>query len=403
MPKTSHEVTLSPHEREKLKALTHKGAGQSARTIMHANILLMTDTGLGEKKRTVREIAELFDISPTTVNQVRKIYSESGLEAALNRKSRLSPPHVSKITGDFEAQLIAAATGPVPKGRAKWTLRLLAEYCTENQYIVSISHNTVGELLNTNQVKPHLSEYWCTPKERDAEFVLHMEDILGIYKRPYNPQIPVICMDEKPIQLLDEIRERVCATPLSTDPETGITKPGKIEKIDSEYIRCGTACIFMFTEPLAGWRHTVALKSRKKEDFALLMREISELYYPSVEKVILVADNLNIHNKATFYEAFDPGYAYALAQKFDFRYTPKHGSWLNIAEVELSSLAKQCLGNQRIKSIDELSEILQAWEVDRNKRQSGVNWQFTAEDARIKLKRLYPTPLFPLQNHADNT
>jgi transposase len=368
---------------------------------MHANILLMTDASLGEKKRTVREVAELFDISPTTVNQVRKLYSESGLDAALNRKSRLSPPHVSKITGDFEAQLIATATGPVPKGRAKWTLRLLAEYCTEKQYILSISHNTVGELLNTNQVKPHLSEYWCTPKERDAEFVLHMEDILGIYKRPYNPQIPVICMDEKPIQLLDEIRDRVCATPLSTDPDTGVTKPGKIERIDSEYVRCGTACIFMFTEPLAGWRHVVALKSRKKEDFSLLMREVSELYYPDVEKAILVVDNLNTHNRAAFYEAFEPAYAYALAQKFDFHYTPKHGSWLNIAEVELSSLAKQCLGNHRIKSIDELNEILQAWEVDRNMRQSGVNWQFTTEDARVKLKRLYPTPLFP-QNQTDN-
>lgn len=396
MPKKSHEVHLEAEEREKLKALTHKGAGQSAKTIMHANILLMTDEGQGSKKRSIREIAEIFDISPTTVNQVRKLYSEHGIEAALSRKSRLTPPHVSKITGDFEAQLIAAATGPVPKGRAKWTLRLLAEYCAEKRYIVSISHNTVGELLNTNQVKPHLSQYWCTPKERDAEFVLHMEDILGIYKRPYNPQIPVICMDEKPIQLLDEIRERISASPLSTDPETGIAKPGKIERIDSEYVRCGTACIFMFTEPLAGWRHTVALKSRKKEDFALLMREVSELYYPDVERAILVVDNLNTHSKTAFYEAFDPAYAYTLSQKFDFHYTPKHGSWLNIAELELSSLARQCLGNQRIKSIDELNEILQDWEADRNTRQSGVNWQFTSDDARIKLKRLYPTPLFPL-------
>ena len=395
MPKMSHEVMLSAEERSTLKAITHKGACQSAKTIMHANILLLTDASIGDKKRPVREIAELFDISPTTVNQVRKLYSEGGINAALTRKTRLSPPHISKITGDFEAQLIATATGPVPKGRAKWTLRLLAEYCTEKQYIVSISHNSVGELLNTNEVKPHLSEYWCTPKERDAAFVLHMEDVLGIYKRPYNPQVPVICMDEKPVQLLDEIRERVCATPLLTDPDTGLTKPGRVERIDSEYVRCGTACIFMFTEPLAGWRHTVALKSRKKEDFALLMRKVSEHYYPGAEKIILVADNLNTHNKATFYEAFDPAYAYGLAQKFDFHYTPKHGSWLNIAEVELSSLAKQCLGNQRIKSVDELNEILQAWESDRNLRQSGVNWQFTAEDARVKLKRLYPTPLFP--------
>ena len=201
-------------------------------------------------------------------------------------------------------------------------------------------------------------------------------------------------MDEKPVQLLDEIRERVAAKPLSTDPETGLPKPGTVEKIDSEYGRCGTASIFMFTEPLGGWRHTVALKTRKKCDFALLMREISERYYPDVEKILLIADNLNIHSRVTFYEAFEPNVAYALAQKFEFHYTPKHGSWLNIAEAELSSLSIQCLGNQRMNSIDELNENLEAWETDRNLRQKGVNWQFTTKNARIKLKRLYPTPLF---------
>ena len=124
------------------------------------------------------------------------------------------------------------------------------------------------------------------------------------------------------------------------------------------------------------------------------MKEISDVHYADADKIILVADNLNTHNKATFYEAFEPHVAYRLCKKFEFHYTPKHGSWLNIAEAELSSLSKQCLGNQRIKSIDELNEILRAWEVDRNARQKGVNWRFTAEDARIKLKRLYPTPLF---------
>lgn len=396
MPTLNHSVSLKPEEIERLKALTHKGAGESARTIMHANILLLTNDELGAKKKNVREIAELFDVSPTTVNQIRRLYSTGGLEAALSRKTRLSPPHISKITGDFEAQLIAAATGPVPEseGRARWTLRLLAEYCAEKKYIVYISHKTIGELLNTNQVKPHLSKYWCTPKERDSDFVLNMEDILGIYKRDYDPLVPVICMDEKPVQLLDEIRDRVSAKPLTVDPDTGIAKPGKVEKIDSEYVRCGTASIFMFTEPLGGWRHTVALKSRKKGDFALLMREVSEHYYPDVEKIIIVADNLNTHTRAAFYEAFEPRIAYALAQKFEFHYTPKHGSWLNIAESELSSLSIQCLGNRRIKSIDELNETLSVWEIDRNARQKGVNWRFTTEDARIKLKRLYPTPLF---------
>ena len=394
MPKLSNTVHLTNEEIEKLKSFTHKGVGVSARTIMHANILLFTNDGLGDKKKGVRETAELFDISPNTVNNVRKTYVTQGLEAALNRKTRLTPPHISKITGDFEAQVIAMALSPAPKGASRWTLRLLAEYSEERKYIISISYVAIGNMLNTNQVKPHLSKYWCIPKENDAYFVMCMEDVLGIYKRGYNPKIPVICMDEKPVQLLGEIRERISAKPLRDDPDTGIPKQGNVEKIDSEYVRCGTASIFMFTEPLGGWRHTVALPSRKKGDFAAMMRKISDEFYPDVDKIILVADNLNTHTPASFYEAFPPEIAYHLAQKFEFHYTPKHGSWLNIAENELSSLSIQCLGNQRISSIGELNEIITAWEIDRNSRQKGVNWQFTTDDARIKLKRLYPTPLF---------
>ena len=394
MPKQQYLVKLSKDEISLLRNITHNGSGESAKTIMHANVLLNTNNNEPERKKDNRELAEIFGISPTTVNQIRKTYATLGMEAALNRKTRLTAPILSKITGDFEAHVVAMALGPAPKGRAKWTLRLLAEHCIANHYIVSISHTAIGEMLNTNQVKPHLSKYWCIPKENDVSFITNMEDILGIYQKPYNPRRPVICMDEKPVQLLDEIRSRVGAKPLRIDPETALPKPGEVEKIDAEYIRCGTASIFMFTEPLGGWRHVVALKSRTKGDFALMMREINEKYYPDVEQITLVADNLNTHNKTSFYEAFPAEIAYNLAQRYDFHYTPKHGSWLNIAETELSSLSTQCLGKQRINSVEELNEILSAWEVDRNTRQKGVNWQFTTEDARIKLKRLYPTPLF---------
>lgn len=137
-----------------------------------------------------------------------------------------------------------------------------------------------------------------------------------------------------------------------------------------------------------------ALERRAKGDYAKMMRKIAEEFYPDCKKIILVSDNLNTHNKSSFYEAFPPKIAYYLAQKFEMHYTPKHGSWLNIAETELSSLSIQCLGNRRIDQMDELNSILAAWEKDRNQRQIGVNWQFTAEDARVKLKRLYPTPIF---------
>lgn len=394
MPKNHYKVKLNDQEIEKLKAITHKGARASAKEILHANILLNTNDGTSKKKKNNRELAEIFDVSPTTINQIRKTYVTQGLDAALKRKTRLTPPNISKITGDFEAQVVATALSPTPRGTSRWTLRLLAEYCVEKEYIISISHSAIGDMLNTNQVKPHLSKYWCISKENDANFVANMEDVLGIYKREYDPKTPVICMDEKPVQLLGEIRERISAKPLRIDSDTGLPKPGEIEKIDCEYIRCGTASMFMFTEPLGGWRHVTALRRRTKGDFAIMMKKISDIYYPDVDKIILVADNLNTHNKASFYEAFTPNIAYQLSQKFEFHYTPKHGSWLNIAETELSSLSIQCLGNQRINHIEELNEIITAWEIDRNNRQKGVNWQFTAEDARIKLKRLYPTPLF---------
>jgi len=390
MPKTKYSVKLTEEEIKRLQEITHKGTKNSAQTIIHANILLKSN----EMHRTVREISEIFEVSPTTVNQVRKIYTTEGIEAALNRKTRISPPNISKITGEFEAAVIAAALSPAPKGRSNWTLRLLAEHCMDRKYIVSISHTAIGEMVNTNEVKPHLSKYWCIPKENDSHFVAAMEDVLGIYQKEYNPKIPVLCMDEKPIQLLDEIITRVSAKPLRTDPDTGLVKPGKLEKIDYQYERCGTASIFIFCEPLKGWRYVRALERRTKGDFAMMLAEISETFYPDIDKIILISDNLNTHNISSFYEAFPPQFAYRLAQKFDFHYTPKHGSWLNIAECELSSLAIQALKNQRIHSVGLLNEILTDWQSDRNLRQKGVNWQFTADDARLKLKRLYPNPIF---------
>ena len=393
MPKLKYKVELSVQEMELLREITRNGNRNSAKTIMHANVLLKTNDS-SESKKTDREIAEIFGISKTTVNAIRTTYSESGIEAVLNRKTRLDAPILSKITGDFEAQVIAAALSPAPLGRANWTLRLLAEHCMEKKYIVSISHTAIGELLNTKEVKPHLSKYYCIPKENDSHFVAHMEDILGIYQRPYNPKIPVICMDEKPVQLLDDIRERVNAKPLRTDPDTGIIKRGELEKIDYQYERCGVASIFVFCEPLAGWRYMEALPTRTKGDFAMMAKKTADRFCPDAEKIILIADNLNTHNISSFYEAFPPEIAYQLLQKIEFHYTPKHGSWLNIAESELGSMAIQALGNRRINSVDFLNEILSYWQLDRNSRQKGVNWQFTNEQARIKLKRLYPKPLF---------
>ena len=208
-----------------------------------------------------------------------------------------------------------------------------------------------------------------------------MEDVLAVYARPYNPQYPVVCMDEKPYQLLDHVREPLPA------------RPGSTEKTDYEYTRHGTCSIFIFTEPLKGWRHAEALPHRTKRDWANKIKWLLDVQYPDAEKVVLVGDNLNTHTISSLYEAFQPQEAFRLAQRLELHYTPKHGSWLNIAEVELSALATQCLGHRRIPDIDSLNAELLSWHTDRNDSQKGVDWQFTADDARIKLKRLYPDVL----------
>ena len=165
MPKKKYEVLLSTEDEAVLRSMTHSGNKYSSREILHAQVLLHSNDNKPESKKNNRELAEWLDISPTTVNQIRRTYSESGLEAALHRKIRITPAVASKITGDFEAKVIATALGPPPEGYARWTLRLLAEHCMEKQYIVSVSYVTIGELLNTNELKPHLSKYWCIPKQ----------------------------------------------------------------------------------------------------------------------------------------------------------------------------------------------------------------------------------------------
>ncbi len=197
---------------------------------------------------------------------------------------------------------------------------------------------------------------------------------MDLYQQPFDEDYPVICMDEKPYQLLDETRMPI---PM---------KPGKPARRDSEYKRNGTCSIFLFTEPLAGWRHAAVHERRTRIDWANEIRELLEVHYPNVPKIRLVMDNLNTHSIASLYEAFNPETARRLAKRLEIHYTPKHGSWLNIAEIELGAMTKQCLG-RRIPSLMELSLELREWESSRNKKQKGVDWQFTTDDARIKLRR----------------
>lgn len=205
-----------------------------------------------------------------------------------------------------------------------------------------------------------------------------MEDVLAVYARPYDKNRPVVCMDEKPYQLLSHT-----AKPLPMEP-------GKPWRVDYDYIKTGTCSIFIFTEPLAGWRYAHASPQRTKKDWARYIAWLLNEQYPDAEKVVLIMDNLNIHTISSLYETFPAQEAFRLAQRLDIHHTPKHGSWLNIAEIELSAMTAQCLGNRRIPGIKSLNAELAAWHTQRNQSQKGVDWQFTTNDARIKLKRLYP-------------
>ena len=199
-----------------------------------------------------------------------------------------------------------------------------------------------------------------------------------MYSRPYDPEKPVVCMDEKPVQFFTDARRKY------------FSDDRRIEYQDSEYIRNGTAAIFLFTEPLGGWRYADAEEHRTREDWAKKIEWLLTEQYPDVSKVVLVMDNLNTHAVASLYQTFEPKYAFELASRLEIHYTPKHGSWLNMAEIELSALGRQCLGSQRIPNLETLREMLKPWYTDRNANQRGIDWQFTKEDARIKLKRLYP-------------
>lgn len=204
-----------------------------------------------------------------------------------------------------------------------------------------------------------------------------MEDVLSVYARPYDPTHPVVVMDEKPLQLLDDARP---GTPVA---------PGQVAREDSEYVRCGTCSIFVWAEPLRGWRRAYAEPTRTRIDWAHGVEHLLSVTYPDVEKVVLVMDNLNTHSVASLYEAFPPEKAHALAARLEIHHTPKHGSWLNIAEIELSCLTKQCLG-RHIPDLHLLNTELTAWTDATNADERQVDWRFTTSDARIKLRHLYP-------------
>lgn len=235
----------------------------------------------------------------------------------------------------------------------------------------------MGILFFGNHLKPWQTQEWCIPPEANAEFVCAMEDVLDVYQRPYDPRHPQVCMDESSKQQVKEVREPLPA------------KPGQGQRYDTEYERNGVSNLFLFFEPLTGWRHLSVTDQRTAVDWAHQVRDLVDVHYPEAERITRVMDNLNTHTPASLYKAFSPEEARRLLERLEIHYTPKHGSWLNMAEIEFSILSKQCL-DRRIPDQPTLRREVEAWEAERNARATSMDWRFTTKDARIKLKRLYP-------------
>lgn len=370
----AYPISLDIEERRILKNIIKKTSSMNRRT--RCNILLNADESKGTTQ-TYRQIAQTSNCALGTVIATVKEFCQSGLDATLTpRRAPGSDTANLKATGDIQARVIAKACSEAPEGRVRWTLTLL-EDAMALVLETKISRSTIGRILQRNDLRPHLSEYWCIPPKEDSEFVAAMEDVLDVYHQPYNPAAPLWCMDEKPYQLLGESRE-----PLPM-------RPGDDTKLDAEYKRNGTVSVFCFIQPHTGRIIHAVEPTRTAVDWAEKIKHLIDVVNPSADKIILVCDNLNTHSIASFYKAFPPEETRRLATKLELHYTPKHGSWLDIAEIGINIMTRECL-NRRIGGIEELKNELRNWNEAYNQDPTEINWQFSKETSRIKLKSLYP-------------
>jgi len=366
-----YRVDLEESERQQLLDLT-RGGTAGVRKIKRAQILLMANAG-----RKDAEIAEVLPVGTATVYRTKQRFVEEGLEAALQERSRRGGER--KLDGQQESLLVALACSKPPKGRSRWTLTLLAGALVALTDIESVSCQTVRRRLAECDLKPWQKKMWCLPKV-DAAFVARMEDILDLYAEPPDPKRPVVCFDESPTQLIGETR-------IPQPPQ-----PGRPARYDYEYKRNGTANIFVHLDRHRRWRHVEATDSRANPDFARQMRDLVDIHYPDADLIRVVLDNLSTHSQAALYETFPAPQARRILRKLEFHYTPKHASWLTMAEIEIGVMNEQCL-NRRIPSRPTLVDELAAWEQRRNDEGGTVNWLFTVEKARDKMARCYPQAL----------
>lgn len=369
-----NRVKLTPAQREELETMTSRGTIK-VRTYKRAQVLLLSDEANPAGGKSDVEIAERVKFTVPTVERVRRRFVESGLAGALYEKPRSGAP--KRFTGKQRAAVTALACSEPPEGRARWTLRLLADTVVELDWDADISHATVDRILKANDRLPHLKRQWCLGKLTTL-FLWRMETILDLYERPYDPTRPLICVDERPCQLIDDV-----LVPLPLEP-------GKPKREGYEYKRNGVCTVFIAFEPATGRRFIQVRDRRTKADYAAFMHTVAG-HYPEAAKIVIIQDNLNTHNPGSFYQAFEPQQAFELGQSFEMHYTPKGASWLNMVEIELSALSKQCL-DRRIADQETLEREVLAWAKERDAKQATVDWQFTISKARDKFKKFYPNP-----------
>jgi transposase len=363
-----YRVELSQTERDELKALLNRGR-HAARKLKRAQILLAADAGASDE-----EIARSVGVGGSTVYRTKRRFVLGNLEAALREEPR--PGADRKLSGKEEALLVATACSNPPKGRARWTLELLADELVRLTEHDDISRETVRRRLAENELKPWRKDMWCIPQV-DGEFVARMEDVLDLYAEAPDLKRPVVCFDESPTQLIGEVRQPIQAA------------PGRIQRYDCEYKRNGTANLFIFLDVHRPWRKVKVTDSRTAVDFATCMRELADVHFPKADRIRVVLDNLSTHSVGALYQAFHPDEARRLLRRLEFHYVPKHASWLNMVEIEIGVLRSQCL-DRRIESHQHLIPEIAAWERQRNTSRARIKWMFTTEKARAKMARAYP-------------
>jgi transposase len=365
-----YRVELSQSEREELGALV-SGGKLPVRRLKRIQILLAADAGVADEA-----IAASVQTSGSTIYRTKKRFVEINLEAALSEEPR--PGAARKLSAKQEVQLVALACSDPPQGCARWTLKLLANALVEVIDHPSVSRETIRRRLDDNDLKPWQQKMWCIAKI-DGEYIARMEDLLDLYAEPHDPKRPVVCFDESPIQLIGEVRVPI------------VPKPGKRYRYDSEYKRNGTANLFVMVDANRSWRKVKVTDRRTNEDFAVCMRDLVDVDYPDADKIRVVMDNLSTHTASALYQAFPATEARRILRRLEFHYTPRHASWLNMVEIEIGVIRRQCL-DRRIDSRDRLETEIRAWQRRRTASGERIRWMFSTDQAREKMANAYPIP-----------